>query len=143
MAKKKATKKATAKTTTKATKAPSPKQAAKKTAPGKTDGQLSALDAAAKVLGETETPMTTGAMIEAMGAKGYWSSPNGKTPAATLYAAILREIGKKGADARFEKVDRGQFTLRGAAAPPTGRKTAKAKARRTEPAAAEDPAPTT
>ena len=27
-------------------------------------------------------------MIEAMAAKGYWKSPGGKTPAATLYSAI-------------------------------------------------------
>ncbi len=26
---------------------------------------------------------------------------------------VLREIGKKGKDARFKKVDRGQFTLKG------------------------------
>lgn len=64
------------------------------------EGKLSALDAAAKVLGESSEPMTTGAMIEAMAATGYWSSPNGQTPAATLYSAILREIGNKGAEAR-------------------------------------------
>jgi len=109
-----ATKKATKKAAAKATKQAPAKKAAKNRA-AKTEGKLSALDAAAKVLGETRTPMTTGAMIETMGAKGYWTSPGGQTPAATLYAAILREIGKKGAEARFQKVDRGQFTLRGAA----------------------------
>lgn len=85
---------------------------AKKAKPAKTDGKLSALDAAAKVLGEAGRPMSTGAMIEAMAAKGYWSSPNGQTPAATLYSAILREIGKKGAESRFERVDRGQFRIK-------------------------------
>ena len=50
-------------------------------------------------------------MVEAMTEKGLWSSPNGKTPDATLYAAILREINAKGKDARFRKVDRGQFAL--------------------------------
>jgi hypothetical protein len=39
-----------------------------------------------------------------------WTT-KGKTPAATLYAAILREIQKKGSEARFKKVDRGQFAL--------------------------------
>jgi hypothetical protein len=56
--------------------------------------------------------MTTKAMIEAMAAKGYWSSPNGQTPAATLYSAILREINTKGKDARFKKADRGLFAVK-------------------------------
>ena len=71
----------------------------------------SALDAAARVLSEKGVPMSCGELIEAMAAKGYWSSPKGKTPAATLYAALLREINTKGASARFKKSDRGQFTL--------------------------------
>ena len=72
---------------------------------------LSALDAAAKVLAEAAEPMSTGQMVEAMAAKGYWSSPNGQTPAATLYSAILRQINTKGTDARFKKTDRGRFAL--------------------------------
>jgi hypothetical protein len=55
---------------------------------------MSSLDAAAKVLGEKKEPMTTAQMIELMGAKGYWKSPGGKTPGATLHSAILRELGK-------------------------------------------------
>ena len=35
-----------------------------------------------------------------------------KTPAATLYSAILREIQKKGKQSRFEKTERGRFRLR-------------------------------
>lgn len=97
---KKSTKAAT-KATTKAT----PRAA-------KSDGKLSQLDAAVKVLGEAGTPMTTKAMIEAMAAKGYWTSPGGATPAQTLYSAILRELQKKGAEARFTKVERGQFALK-------------------------------
>ena len=50
-------------------------------------------------------------MIEAMAVKGYWTSPGGKTPDATLYAAILRETSAKGTDARFQKTDRGRFAL--------------------------------
>ncbi len=46
-----------------------------------------------------------------MAAKGYWTSPGGQTPHATLYSAILREINSKGDAARFTKADRGQFTL--------------------------------
>jgi hypothetical protein len=50
-------------------------------------------------------------MIKAMGEKGYWTSPGGKTPHATLYSAILREIQNKGNDARFKKMERGKFGL--------------------------------
>ncbi len=70
---------------------------------------MSALDAAAKVLSEEGASMTTGEMIEAMAKKGYWTSPGGKTPAATLYSAILREITTKGKESRFTKTERGQF----------------------------------
>ncbi|MCS6921489.1 MAG: HTH domain-containing protein [Elioraea sp.] len=73
--------------------------------------KMSALDAAAKVLGEAGTAMNAKEMIEAMATKGYWTSPGGKTPHATLYAAILREITAKGKDARFYKADRGKFAL--------------------------------
>ena len=53
--------------------------------------------------------MNCQALIEAMAAGGLWTSPGGKTPHATLYAAILRELNTKGKEARFKKVDRGQF----------------------------------
>src|SRR5262249_33063237 len=78
--------------------------------PAKSDGKLSCLDAAAKVLGESKEPMTTKEMIDAMAAKKYWTSPGGKTPAATLYSAILRELGK-GKESRFKKTERGHFAL--------------------------------
>jgi hypothetical protein len=48
-------------------------------------------------------------MIAAMTAKGYWTSPAGKTPQATLYSALLREIKTKGDQARFQKTERGKF----------------------------------
>jgi hypothetical protein len=73
--------------------------------------QLSAIDAAAKVLGEAKEPLTTKQMVGAMATKGYWSSPGGKTPHATLFSAILREINAKGKAARFKKTERGHFTL--------------------------------
>jgi hypothetical protein len=57
--------------------------------------KLSAIDAAAKVLSEKGEPMNCQDMINAMAAKGYWTSPGGKTPAATLYSAILRELQTK------------------------------------------------
>jgi hypothetical protein len=72
-------------------------------------GKLSALDAAAKVLQEAGQPMNCQDMIKAMAAKGYWNSPAGKTPAATLYSALARDIKTKGGQARFQKTARGQF----------------------------------
>lgn len=72
--------------------------------------KMSGLDAAAKVLEESGQPMNAKEMIEAVEAKGYWKSPGGKTPHATLYSAIIREIATKGAEARFRKAERGKFT---------------------------------
>jgi hypothetical protein len=48
---------------------------------------------------------------KAMTKQRLWTSPGGATPDATLYASILREVNTKGRDARFKKVDRGQFSL--------------------------------
>jgi hypothetical protein len=72
----------------------------------------SALDAALRVLEEAGQPMTCPEMIEAMAAKGYWTSPCGKTPAATLYSAILRETQTKGDASRFVKTERGKFAAK-------------------------------
>jgi HB1, ASXL, restriction endonuclease HTH domain len=76
--------------------------------------KLSALDAAARVLAETGAPMGCKELIGAMAGKGYWMSPGGKTPDATLYSAIAREIAMKGDLARFTKAGRGRFGPRGA-----------------------------
>jgi hypothetical protein len=95
------------------TPAPQPKAAASKKAGRrkKPEGEkkLSALDAAAKLLAETGGTMNCQEMIQGMAEKGYWTSPGGKTPQATLYSAILREIQTKGKDARFRKAERGKF----------------------------------
>jgi hypothetical protein len=77
--------------------------------------KTSALDAAAQVLAEAKEPMNTRQMIEAMSAKKLWTSPDGKTPHATLYSAILRELNEKGKDARFTKTERGKFAANGKA----------------------------
>ncbi len=77
--------------------------------------RLSILNAAVKVLKEraaADGPLTCTQMVERMTAKGYWSpARGGKTPANTLYSAVLREIKTKGEDSRFEKVERGKFSL--------------------------------
>ena len=103
----KATKKAATKTAAPKKAAPAKKTKAKPAAAG--DKKLSAIDAAAKVLAETKQAMNCKEMIEALAAKKLWTSPGGKTPHATLYSAILREINTKGKDARFKKTERGQF----------------------------------
>ena len=75
--------------------------------------KVSALDAAFKVLVETGQPMNCQELIATMAAKGYWTSPNGKTPSATLYSAILKEVTTKGNEARFRKTARGKFACKG------------------------------
>ena len=87
-----------------------PKKTRKKSAEAEAKSKkLSALDAAAQVLAETDKPMSCKELIEAMAQKGYWSSPGGKTPASTLYSGILKEITTKGKESRFQKTDRGRF----------------------------------
>lgn len=67
----------------------------------------SGLDLAVKVLAEAGEPLAAKAIAERAIAAGWKTS--GKTPHATLYAAIIREISKKGDAARFKKTDRGLF----------------------------------
>jgi hypothetical protein len=76
---------------------------------GAKPGKLSALGAAARVLQEAGRSMSCQEMIQAMAEKGYWTSPGGKTPSATLYSAILRELQTKPGTSRFIKTERGQF----------------------------------
>jgi len=85
-------------------KAKSPKPAKEKKAT-----RVSALDAAARVLADAAAPMRAKEMVAEMEAKGLWKSPGGKTPEATLYAAIIREIAARGSEARFQKRERGVF----------------------------------
>jgi len=107
-----ASKKTTAKKAPKQTAAGSAKKKPKANQPAEPKPKkTSALDAAAKVLEITKQPMTAKEMIAAMASNGLWESPGGKTPDATLYAAIIREIGAKGNEARFVKTERGKFDL--------------------------------
>ncbi|MCC7464552.1 MAG: winged helix-turn-helix domain-containing protein [Gammaproteobacteria bacterium] len=78
--------------------------------------RVSALDAAAQVLAKSEVPMRAKELIAAMEKQGLWSSPGGKTPHATLYAAMIREIAALGDKARFKKHERGVFVATGHAA---------------------------
>ena len=90
-----------------------PKRRAKKASTDKPK-RMSGLDAAAKVLAESGQPMTAKEMVETAEAKGYWKSPGGKTPSATVYSAIIREISVKGVEARFRKTERGKFAIQNA-----------------------------
>jgi HB1, ASXL, restriction endonuclease HTH domain len=74
--------------------------------------KLSAIDAAAQVLAASKEPLNAKQMIEVMAAKNLWTSPGGKTPHATLYSAIIREIAAKGKDSRFVKAARGKFAAK-------------------------------
>src|SRR5262249_18883293 len=100
------TKKKSAKTP--APKTPGPRSTPTPNAPSR----LSALDAAALVLRQSGQPMNCPELIEQMAAKGYWTSPKGKTPSSTLYAAIAREVELKGAASRFVKPGPGRFAAR-------------------------------
>ena len=89
-----------------------PKKAVKNATRANTgrQGKTSGLGAAAKVLEEAGEPLSCKAIVERAFEKGYWRS-EGKTPHATVYSAILREMQKKGDGARFRKVERGKFAL--------------------------------
>jgi hypothetical protein len=58
-----------------------------------------AAPAQARQAGHRRQPLPAGSVL----------SPNGKTPAATLYAAMTHEMKIKGSQARFQKSARGQF----------------------------------
>lgn len=75
--------------------------------------QMSAIDAAAQVLREAGTSMDCKTLIAKMQEQKLWTSPGGKTPHATLYSAILREMQNRGAESRFAKAT-GGFVARSA-----------------------------
>jgi hypothetical protein len=84
---------------------PKPVPAAKK------DKPLGGLAAAAKVLAEAGVSMKCTDLVDRVISSGLWAS-KGETPAATIYAAIIREIAAKGAESRFVKTGKGQFAAR-------------------------------
>ena len=73
---------------------------------------MSGLDAAAKVLSDAGTPLNAKQIVERILAQGLWKT-EGKTPSATLHAALSREIKQKGDGSRFRKAERGLFTVAG------------------------------
>lgn len=76
----------------------------------------SLLDSAAQLLSALSTKeategLSTKAIVERLAKQGLWSSPAGKTPSATLYSALLREIQQKKSASRFRRVGPGRFAL--------------------------------
>jgi hypothetical protein len=69
----------------------------------------SGLDLIAQVLKDKGEPMGAKEIAEAVIAAGWQTK--GKTPAATLYSAMLREIDGKPSESRFVKTGRGLFAL--------------------------------
>ncbi len=100
------------KSTKKAAKAAKTSKAAKEAKTPADDKPLSGPDAAAKVLADAGQPMRARELVNTMIERGLWKS-GGKTPWATIYAAVIREIAAKGKASRFRKTDRGLFAING------------------------------
>jgi len=82
--------------------------------PGATGGKkLGLVSAAILVLEDAgaDAAMNCHELVKQATERGLWQPRAGKTPANTLYAAILREINDKGEASRFRKTDRGKFAL--------------------------------
>ncbi len=74
---------------------------------------MSLMDAAVHLLSQgTGDPMRCKDIVDLAIKRGLWAPRTGKTPASTLYAAILREITLKGDASRFAKTERGKFALK-------------------------------
>jgi len=83
--------------------------------PGATGGKrMGLVSAAIRVLQDAgNEPMRCPDLVKQAIERGLWQPRAGKTPASTLYAAILREVRDKGEASRFRKTDRGRFALAG------------------------------
>ena len=73
--------------------------------------RMNLLDAAQLVLSETKKAMTTREIVAACAKRQYWVT-NAKTPHQTLNAALNRDIQASGTQSRFQKNERGKYTLR-------------------------------
>lgn len=70
----------------------------------------SLLSAAVEILKRVDEPLGAKDLATRVIDEGLWAT-KGKTPEATLYSAMIREIAQKGEQARFRKVGRGRFAL--------------------------------
>lgn len=85
------------------------KKSKSKKEPAQAGETMSGLQAAAKVLSEAGTPLNAKEILERVKAQGLWKT-SGRTPQATLYSGMIREIARKGEAARFRKAEKGKFT---------------------------------
>ena len=73
---------------------------------------LSQIEAAVEILKDCkEKCLSAGELVDRSAMQKLWVSSNGKTPAATLSAAIGRDISQAGAESRFCKPAPGRFAL--------------------------------
>ncbi|HUW31943.1 MAG TPA: HTH domain-containing protein [Planctomycetota bacterium] len=82
--------------------------------PGATGGKrIGLVSAAIQILADAgaNAAMNCHELVRLATERGLWQPRAGKTPANTLYAAILREIRDKGQASRFRKTERGKFSL--------------------------------
>ena len=71
---------------------------------------ITGLEAARRALGRAKSPLSSDEIADRARRIGWRT--RGKTPGATLYAAMTREIAAKRGESRFRKVGRGRFSLR-------------------------------
>ena len=72
---------------------------------------MSGLDAAALILKEAKAPMGAKEIVAAIQERKLAPKLDGATPHATIYAAMITEIAKKGAESRFARAsEKGKFT---------------------------------
>jgi len=74
-------------------------------------GEGTALAVAEVVLREVGKALTCQEMVEVMVGSGRWKT-NGKTPDATLYVTLTRDIGKYGEGSPFVKVGKKSFEVK-------------------------------
>lgn len=74
-------------------------------------GPMSGIEAAFKILSESDKALRCKEIAETAIEKGLWA-PEGQTPEMTLSAAIQGEIKKKGENSRFVRIAAGLFTVR-------------------------------
>jgi hypothetical protein len=91
---------------------PATKVEAKRVKAPKKASKPGALSGAAEVLKTAAKPMTAAELWSELHRRGLWAS-SGRTPEATIYAAIIREIAAKGEASRFRKAERGKFEATG------------------------------
>lgn len=82
---------------------PSPGDRLEKSDKPKAEKPMSGLDAAASVLRSERRAMSAKDLVAAIQERGLAPNLGGKTPHATIYAAMVTEISKRGVASRFKR----------------------------------------